>query len=473
MLVKHSIMYGFVNGFPGIINLVAIILFTRIVSASEFGEYSLCIAGVGLAGSVFYYWLRIGLVRFYPFWSGHESEFISTVFAGYIFVLIAITIICIPIAFAFKGTNILITILAGIILFIVQGVFEISQELFRITLSPGKYGFLTFGKSILALLLGYILSVQGFGHVGLLFGLIIGQLIPTLMLSRHIFSGVSFKKKNIKLLIDLFKYGFPLTATFAMTFVITSSDRFFINHFLGTEATGLYSVSYNLAFQALGLIMGVVNLAAYPLAVRALEEGGIEQARKQLSSNAILLAGVAFPAACGFALLSPNISSVFLGKEFHETAAWLMPWVSLVALLSGLKSYYFDLSFQLGCFTLGQFYIVLVGAVINVVSNIILIPLIGVLGAAISAVISYTVGISLSIYYGQKIFKLPFPFFEFIKIVVSVILMVFAVSIFMQKTGAFWLFFQVILGVIVSFLVYFILNVGGVQQKFSNRYREI
>ncbi len=269
------------------------------------------------------------------------------------------------------------------------------------------------------------------------------------------------------LFYQLLFYGLPLTATFALKFIVTSSDRFLLGYLLRTEAIGLYSVSYDLASHSLGMFMMVVNLAAYPLAVRALEQKGRDAASQQLSQNIILLLGISLPAAAGFALLAPNIAEVFLGPSYREAAMGLIPWVTLGAFLSGIKSFHFDLSFQLGSYTMGQVWVALVAAVANVVLNFCWIPVFGFMGAAYATVAAYAVGILLSIVVGRRIFVLPWPGREIFKLALATIGMVLALLPMEYLRGSWQLAAQVGWGALIFGTLLWLLNVGDARRHLS------
>jgi O-antigen/teichoic acid export membrane protein len=268
---------------------------------------------------------------------------------------------------------------------------------------------------------------------------------------------------NPALFRQLLFYGLPLTATFALKFVVNSSDRFLLGYMLHTEATGLYSVSYDLASHSLGIFMMVVNLAAYPLAVAALEQKGRDAANLQLSQNVVLLLGISLPAAAGFALLAPNIAEVFLGKAFRDAATDLIPWVTLGALLSGIKSYHFDLSFQLGRYTMGQVWVALAAAAVNVVLNLWWIPVFGFIGAAYATVAAYVVGIILSIFVGRRVFALPWPTGDTCKLVLATSGMILGLLPIYNLRGGWELAGQVSWGMVVFGILLWLMDVGGMR----------
>ena len=58
--------------------------------------------------------------------------------------------------------------------------------------------------------------------------------------------------------------------TVALSFVIDSSDRFLLGWLLIDAAVGQYAVAFDLTSFSIGLLLTIVNLAAYPLMIRAL-----------------------------------------------------------------------------------------------------------------------------------------------------------------------------------------------------------
>ena len=66
MIWRHSVFYLLARGLPGLVNLAAIAVYTRLLAADEYGRYALVIAGVGFANKLMFEWLRLACVRFLP-----------------------------------------------------------------------------------------------------------------------------------------------------------------------------------------------------------------------------------------------------------------------------------------------------------------------------------------------------------------------------------------------------------------------
>jgi O-antigen/teichoic acid export membrane protein len=221
------------------------------------------------------------------------------------------------------------------------------------------------------------------------------------------------------------------------------------------------------------MIMMVVNLAAYPLAVGALERKGRNAANRQLSQNAILLLSVSLPSAAGFAYLAPNIAEVFLGQAFRNSAAELMPLVTLGTLLAGIKAYYLDLSFQLGRYTMGQVWVVLVAAILNIVLNLWWIPQFGLMGAAYATVAAYAIGLGLSWQLGRRVFPLPWPRMDAAKIVLATLGMVLTLMPLGSLHGMWALAGQIAWGTLTFGLLFWLFDVGGIRALVSGLFAHI
>jgi len=422
MLLKHSVYYLMANGLPGIVNFLAIAIYTRMLSPEEYGRYILVIAGVSLFDVVLFQWLRLSMNRFLPAHLDDPKPLLSTILAGFAAVALLTGGLGILVALLWPDPTLRAIILIAVPLLWALAWFEVNLSLSAIKLMPVRYLFIKGTKTAGSLFLGVLMILWGLGAYGPLLGLLVGMLLATFLWSRVEWMDLDLKIDRI-ILREALSYGLPLTATFALAFVVSSSDRFLIAWFLDEAHAGLYAAVYDLGQQSLTLLMSTVNLAAYPLAVRALEQRGEEAARQQLMRNATLLFAIAIPSATGLAVLAPNISAVLLGASFREDAALILPWVALAILLSGVRAFHFDLAFQLGRRTMGQVWVMGAAAALNIGLNFWWIPAFGLMGAAYATAASYMMAILLSISLGRGIFKVPLPCRDVFIVILSSLLM--------------------------------------------------
>jgi len=242
---------------------------------------------------------------------------------------------------------------------------------------------------------------------------------------------------------------------------------------MGPASVGTYAVAYDLSFQGLTALMMLVNLSAFPLAVRALEEQGVDAASRQLTEHATLLFGLAAPGTVGLAVLGPNVARVLLGHSFQQSTAQLVPWLVVAAFVAGMKGFYFDLSFQLARATVNQIVVTGSAALFNVALNLSWIPRFGALGAAWAALVTYLLAGSLSILLGRRVFRMPIPLIDWTKIVAASGVMAVAVRPFAFHEGKVALALQVMGGVTVYAIAVLVLNVGRARTVLTRRLRPV
>lgn len=460
MLLKHSAQYLMARGLPGIVNFLAIALYTRMLSPDDYGRYALVVATVGLFNVFFFQWLRLALGRFLPVYLDNIKPLLNTVLASFC-ILVGLTGgLGLILAWLWPDPTWQKLILVAVPLLWAEAWFELNLSLSAIKLLPQRYGLISGIKAVSALAISTLLVMWGMGAYGPLLGLILGMLLSAFLHGRAEWKGL-FPRISHPILSEMVRYGLPLTAAFALAFVVSSSDRFFIAWLIDERSAGLYAAAYDLGQQSLTLLMVIVNLAAYPLAVRALEQKGIEAAKEQLRLNCTLLMAVAFPATIGMVVLAPSISAVLLGASFSEDATNLLPWISLAILLAGGRAYYLDLAFQLGQHTLGQVWVVGAAALLNILLNFWWIPHYGLMGAAYATVMAYLLAFILSAALGRRVFPMSIPYFDGLKIALASALMGLLLLQSPVHNDLYMLAAQVLIGGTAYLISIGLLNVCG------------
>ncbi|MCA1060806.1 oligosaccharide flippase family protein [Rossellomorea aquimaris] len=475
MMFKHTLIYFLSKGVPGIINFVAIALYTRLLSPEEYGEYALVIAAVTFVNTTLFHWLRLGLLRYNPKFEGNQKTmFISSVTA---------TFISMSILTIFLGTGAFVVYtpahslallwFLGIGLLTMQSIFDLFTEYLRSELASKLFGVVTSLKVVLSLVFSYLLiRFFDFGGEGIVLGLILGIFFSIVFFIPRYSYLINIKMIDKEMIREVVIYSVPFIAALSMEAIILNTDRYLIGWMMDTKAVGIYAVSYDLAKQILFLLMMIINLAAYPLVVKALETGGIKECQKQLNQNTTLLLMVSFPATAGMILLSSSFTDIFLGEQFQGKAAIIFSLIAFAIFIQGFKMYYFDLAFQLGKNTKLQIWPVLAAAVLNVLLNLLLIPKYGIFGSAYATIISYILSVLLSAWIGKRIFPLTFPIKEVGKIIIATGIMGITIWPALSLNGISGFIAQIIIGMIVYTIVILILNVSNFRNLFFKRLRK-
>jgi len=468
-LVKQSTLYVFARGIPGLVNLLAIALFTRLYNANDYGRYVLVLSTIALVNAILFQWLRLGLLRFMTVYREQRETFLATILAGFIAITgISAVMACMLMIFFMDSISPWL-LLFGLLMLWLEAFFELNQELARSELSPRRYGLFALLRTLTLLAVGGFLGYLGFGAYGLLSGAVVSMALPVSIQLRSNFGAIKNLTVDREILLQLYRYGLPLTATFALGYVVSSSDRLLIGWLLGPRETGLYAVGYDLAKQGIGIMLTIINLAAYPLAVNALEREGVAGARQQLEQNLLLILAVVCPVTTGLSLLAPNICHVLIGSEFRETAAQLIPWVAFGSMLAGIKAFYFDLSFQLGRRTLGQVWVVLIAALVNFFLNLWWIPMWGLMGSAYATAAAYGVALLMSWRLGRDIMALPLPLLNMVKILFATIVMSLALFPIRHFLGVAELVGQILLGAMIFAIMLWVMNIASIRSRMPLR----
>jgi len=472
-LVGQIFAYVIALLIPGLVNLLSLALYTRLLSTEAYGRYALVLAVVVIVKMVAFEWLRIGLIRFFQGAQrdGHLPALLSTTIACFIIICLLVSLawvvflIFVPVEKALRAD-----LWLGLPLLLAWALFEQILQMNRSALAPIRYGLLSAMRAILglAVALGFIVLFNQ-GEKGLILGLVFGTAISALVDLPRWIRRMALRLIKRVLIADLLRYGMPLTVSLSLGIVVYTVDRFLIQYFLGSASVGLYAAGYDLTRQILVLMFMVVNLAAYPLVVRTLEQEGEDAARQQLHKFCIILLMLTLPASVGLALIAHPLSDLFLAKAFRQSAESLIPWIALSTFLMSMKAFYFDLAFHLGFRTGLQIWVMVATTALVIILDVCWIPAYGLMGAAYAAVAAYALALIICVGLGRKAFRLPFPVSDFGRIALATLFMA-VVLVAIPKHNSSWVMLctMVCLGAVVYTLIVWLTDVGEVRRHLAS-----
>lgn len=403
----HGVSYLIAKVVPAILTLVALSLYTRYLSPEEYGQYSLVMLVANVFMISLFQWLILGVGRYLPecLSENDRAELLGTVGVSVLVMSVIIILVSLIASLILSDFFEIPFYMVGLAC-AVLALSELSLKVLNADLQPSLYGKLLLLRSSVSLAFGWAFSYLGYGAVGVISGFILGGFLAFFVFG-NFWGKLSVSQFKFFYLKKLFGYGMPLTFAYLLVFIIDVSDRFFIKYYLGVGAVGKYSASYDFTQYAIGSIAAVVHLAAFPLIINKLIQNGYEEARQQLQLTFSILISLILPLVVGLAVCSDEIGKVFFGKQFSADAAIVIPLIAIAMFFSVLKSFYFDYAFQLSGRTHKQAYSVLFAAVVNIICNMFLIPVYGILGAAVSTVIAFSSALIVSILLGFKSFPMP------------------------------------------------------------------
>lgn len=463
-VLSHAGIYLVARGLPGIMAFCTIPLFTRLLNPDDYGRYALIIATSGMLNALFYQWLRLSLVRFLPAYKENIQPLKATMVCLTSVLSTALAAVALVVWATPRFAEWRSVVWPCWLLLCVQAFYELCCEYSRGSLKPWRYMALQLARSGAIVGIGAGLILAGFSWRAPIFAASIGMGLAVAWVWRSDWSGIR-PVIDRTILSKLAEYGVPLSITVALAVVIGTCDRFLIARYRGEYDAGLYSVAVDFTTQTLSLLLMVINLAVFPMAVRAFENHGRQAAQEQMRTNMTMLLAIGVPCTVGIMLLSPGISGCFLGDQYRSAAASIMPLIALGALLSGLKAYHYDSAFQFAHRTIYQVWIVLFVAILNIVLNVIAIPRWGINGSAIASVAAYIASIGLTWFFGRRHFTLPFPTRAAMQIALAAGAMALLLAPFRWYTGRIIVIEQIIAGAAVYGFVLLLLDFHGLRRS--------
>lgn len=407
-MLKQSAVYLLARAVPGAVNFLALLLYARILGPAEFGRLTLLVSAANILNAAALYWVRASYLRAAAD-TGDDTQHRATALK---LNAALVTLLLIPASVAAAAGLVPWVQAFAVIAFMgVQNACETQQEFLR-NMERGKaYGAVALVRALTSFAVGAALIIlTPLGFFAPLIGLIVGALVGLLLARRS--SGVSALASHVtpQMIRQYASYGLPLVPYYLTLAVFGTLDRFLINHFLGKEATGTYSAGYDMVQQTIGLLFIAINLAGLPALFRAFNQAApVWESRAR--QHAFLILGATVAPALTVTLYAREITTHLLGSAYTG-ASVILPLIAWSTVLAGLRGNYYDVSFQVSKRTVWQLPAVLLGLALNVALGFILIPRMGLLGAAVASAASHGAALLTSALLTIRIQPMPLPLRE-------------------------------------------------------------
>lgn len=237
-------------------------------------------------------------------------------------------------------------------------------------------------------------------------------------------------------------FTIPMSLTAITGIVIRWADTLFLGYFTTASAVGIYNSALLIA-SLLAVFEEAFNQVFIPALTDIYSRNKIENLRKVYKAYTRWIFLVIIPIILMILFFPLQILSLFFGKKYIEAAIPLMILSFGYALIT-----LFSLStYVIICIgkTKKFFLISLIASIADVILNILLIPVLGIIGSAISTSVSLMIVSLLSVIYTYKCIKTqPFDFNYakiFLASILSILLIYGSVSYFTTEIGRFDIIF--------------------------------
>jgi O-antigen/teichoic acid export membrane protein len=205
-------------------------------------------------------------------------------------------------------------------------------------------------------------------------------------------------------------FGSPLIIYEIASIVLDSGDRVLVRHYLGAVPLGLYSVAYGLSAQVNELLIFPLSLAIFPIYMRLWRTQGPEATASFLSTCLDLFLATA-AGVCALAVVTANDAVILLTSQKYHGAEQLIPLV-----VAGLLVYTTHVFLCAGLLihkkTGTMALLLLCSAALNIGMNVVLLPRMGLMAAALATLVSYVFCILLLGFASVRLLPLKIRFLE-------------------------------------------------------------
>lgn len=415
--LKHSFVYSISNVAVKASGIILLPIYTKYFSVEEFGRLGLILAIIVILTQVVVLGQGQSILKFNRSqskeWNEKSILFSLTILvfiASIIFVLIS-EISLSPIANLLGNPEDYKSSLQIVIYIVsVSVINNLFQNKIRADERSVFYTVLNIIKLVVVMIVTiYLVAEKQIGINGVLLGQFASEVVAFLILIPFMIKQMELKL-NINIISASLKFGIPLIFSALSMTLLNISDRFLIKFLANEEALGLYELGYRVAGILNMFFIMPLSLTLLPIAYKIYNQPGDKEYYKKIMTYVtfLLMWGGLF-----LAVYSKEIISLFTLSDSFIPAYEVVPVILLSYVFFGMS-----MISSLGMYLAGQTIyvavITVISAAVNIGLNFLLIPVYGIMGAAINTLLAFIFLYLLSLIISNHYYKI---YFENVKLI--------------------------------------------------------
>lgn len=404
---KDSMLYGAAGILSRGISLLLVPLYTRVLSPGDYGSLDMLLAFGTLVNLTVALEVTQAVARFYPE-AATPSEKGGIASTALWFTLITYTAFWAAGALAAPALGGLLLDAPGRAPLIhvalaaiwAGGLFYFAQNQLRWEMQAARSAAISLLMSVTTAIFSVCLVlVARLGVAGLLWGQFAGCMLGAgagLYMTRHSYR-YGFDRARLAAML---RFSTPLVPSSIAVFVAMYVDRFAIKELMTLRDVGLFGVGYRIASIA-GLLMLGFQGALTPLVFTHYRDpatpGRLAQLFRYFLAFALMV-------VVGLSLFAPELLMVFTTPEYVDGAR-VVPLMAPAIVLSGM--YIFTPGLGLAKRTGSIALITICGAALNTALNFVLVPWLGIAGAALGSFSSALAVFAAYMTWSQRLYPVP------------------------------------------------------------------
>lgn len=407
-LLRNFGIYTIANIINKLVPFILLPILTRYLSTEEYGKISM--VTVVLAWIVPFISLNIEGAIKRQYYNKDEID-ISAYIGNSILIVFFSTIIVSVVLYFFEPLIVNLTSLPTSIIWKIiaiaffQFFVSITMILFQVQNQSLTYGLFNIGKTTSEAVLSIVLVViVGLGWQGRIISQLVAlgvfSVIALIYMIKNKWISIVFNMNYIK---NALAFGIPLIPHALSGTVITLADRLFITKMVSIEATGVYTVGYQIG-SIINVLAVSFNTAYVPWLYEKLKKDSEKSKIGMVKLTYIYFITIILIAAA-LGVISPYLMKYIVGSTYYGASIYVM-WIAMGYAFKGMYLMIVNYIFYIQQ-TKYLAVVTFVTAILNIVMNYYLINLNGSIGAAQSTLISYVVKFILTWMLVAKLYKMP------------------------------------------------------------------
>ena len=405
---RDTLIIGLADILVALSRIILLPLLTKTLGAHAYGIWAQAQVTIGLALGVVGLGLPYALTRFLPaqkraeaireeFWSVLSLVFLNTLVVSLILVVAAR-----PLAEAFfAGSTEIVRIIGFIILTWSLDIALLS--LFRAFRQMKRYALFIVLNAYVELAVIAFLVLDGHGILGVVWTVLAVRGVLLIPLFFLINSQVRFKRPHFSSMGKYLRFSLPTVPGNLASWVVNSSDKYIIGYYLGATSVGVYSAAYGLG-SLMAMLVGVLGFVLPPTLSKLYDEGEMDEVEMYLTYSLKYFLAIAIPFVFGSVILAEPVLKLFSTEEIASQGYFVAPLIALSSLFLGVYTVIAHI-LVLTKKTRITGGVWLAVAAVNVGANVVVVPHLGILGAAVTTLIAYSLALLIGSCYSFREFK--------------------------------------------------------------------
>jgi O-antigen/teichoic acid export membrane protein len=409
------------KGLAAVITIIFIPLFTRYLSPQEYGTVTLILLTATYGSTILTFGMNTGFMIRYFKSDENERKTLFTIVLLFFFLVIPLFIILSPFYMILKPIfgneyQLFHFWLLGLLIWLSM-ILNFYTSLLRNQMRATLFVGFTIGSALLIniltliFILAYHLNFWSFFYANLI-GNLVFSIIGT-FLYRNYFTRISWAVDS-SVLKSLLKISWPILPTQIASTISNSADRYILNYQQGEQSVGVYSIGYRFGTLLQQFLIDPFFGSYIPIAYELFVTDRPKFIEYQKKYLILIVLGYVFM------VILLSVPFEFLFRVFINSRYWSgFPVIGLIVLTYLFIAIpYIIVVIQTMMEKLQySMWLSFAGAAIYVLLNIVMIPILGFIGAGIAVLVTNIFICTLTIFINQRLYRIDYNWYKIILIV--------------------------------------------------------